>query len=100
MDSELSDTLVWDHGNEQHAVRHDVSREEIDAMYELGEWTIDEDPQGRPEQERLIGRTPAGRIVTVAVEWLPDRRAYRPISSWGADTLERHRWRRDLHAED
>jgi len=92
--------LVWDHGNEQHAIRHDVSREEIDAMYELGEWTVRDDPQGRLGQERLIGRTPEGRFITLAVEWLTERRAYRPISSWGAEPSERKEWEREFFGED
>ena len=96
VDGGPSDSLVWDHGNERHAVRHDLSKEEIDGMYDLGTWTIDEDPFFRSNQVRLIGPTPGGRLITVAVEWLPARRAYRPIASWDAEKAERRRWRRDF----
>jgi uncharacterized DUF497 family protein len=92
----LADALVWDHGNREHATRHGVSQEEIDGMYEGGEWIIDDDPAGRFGQFRITGPTAVGRLITVAVEWLSARRAYRPISAWAAEARERRAWQEQM----
>lgn len=81
MDEGLAEALIWDQGNREHTTRHGISRGEIDGMYAAGEWVRRNDPQGRPGQYRLTGPTPAGRLITVAAEWLSERRAYRPISA-------------------
>jgi hypothetical protein len=44
---EVADALLWDRGNREHAIRHGVSQDEMDGMYESGEWIVDDDPQGR-----------------------------------------------------
>ena len=100
MGEDLAGALVWDRGNREHATRHGVSREEIDGMYEAGEWIVGDDPAGRPGQYRLTGPTPGGRLITIAAEWLPKRHAYRPISAWEATPGEQREWDRQIHGQD
>ena len=96
------DALVWDAGNLAH-LRPGISREEVDAMYDsghyecFGEWYVD-DAGIEHWQERLVGRTWAGRYLTVACEVLDDGR-YRPITVWASSRSEVHAYRR-LHPHD
>jgi uncharacterized DUF497 family protein len=96
---ELANELLWDEGNQAHATRHGVSRAEIDAMYTMGEWIVRNDPQGRTGQYRLTGPTPAGRLITVAVDWSLRQSAYRPISAWDATRSEQRDWHDELNTE-
>jgi hypothetical protein len=102
VDERPADALVWDWGNLEHATRHGVSREEIDAMYAAGRWVAAEDPLGRPGQERLVGEVPQSRrLITVAVEWIAAAEPSfgwqrRPISAWGARPHEAAAWREDF----
>jgi hypothetical protein len=63
-----------------------VSRAEVDALYYAGRFVpVDyehRNPDGSWEwQVRLIGRTPTGRLLTVACQIVErdDREAYRPL---------------------
>jgi hypothetical protein len=96
-----TEALVWDSGNEPHltAARSDrllVSRAEVDGLYENGRFVPAEyehlNPDGTWEwQVRLIGRTPAGRLLTVACAIVErgSREAYRPITAWDATAVEK-----------
>ena len=100
MNDGLGDELAWDRGNTEHAVRHGIARQEIDAMYASGEWIVVDDPSGRVDQARLIGFSPAARLITVAVEWLSARRMYRPISAWASTPGEQREWARQMFGEE
>jgi uncharacterized DUF497 family protein len=97
-----ADALVWDWGNLEHAMRHGISQEEIEAMYESGRWIVADDPLGRPGQERVIGEIPNSfRLITVAIEWVESSEALagwcrRPISAWEARPPERAAWQEEF----
>ena len=95
--------LLWDRGNLALAERYGVSREEVDAMFALGEWTA-LPHRTRPEQVLLNGPTaplPAGRLIACAAEVRDTSagRRFRPVvakpaASWHeAAWRERHRHR-------
>ena len=89
------DELLWDVGNVDHATRHGVTRDEIDAMYDAGRFLVADDPLGRVGQERVIGEVPTSqRLIVVAVEWRDTGQAWqrRPISSWEARAHEAALW--------
>ena len=96
------DALGWDAGNLAH-LRPGITRDELDAMYDagryecFGEWYVD-DRGVETWQERLVGRTPAGRYLTIACDVLDDGR-YRPITVWASSPSEVRAYRR-LHPDD
>jgi arginase family enzyme len=96
------DELVWDQGNlahldERNAERRaagipEITREEVDALYQsadyevVGDWYVN--AQGHEVwQERLIGRTPEGRYLTIVCDVLDDGR-YRPATIWRSTRRE------------
>jgi hypothetical protein len=87
--------LLWDAGNWQHVGGHGVSRREVDEAYAGGLWALFPDPQGRPDQRRLIAYSPLrDRIITVAVERrdTPDGSRWRPITAYPSDGADLARW--------
>lgn len=93
------DELLWDPWNEPHLTRERpgrtrITRAEVDALY-AGRWEwaahLEPLPNGELEyQQRIIGRTPAGRWLTVACQVVEldgvERR--RPVTAWEAAPAE------------
>src|ERR671932_1820830 len=108
MVDDADDALVWDAGNLAHLAernatrraqgRREITREELDALYDtgryesFGQWYVG--ARGVEQwQVRLVGRTPAGRYVTIACELLDDG-GYRPITVWPSSRREIADYRR------
>jgi hypothetical protein len=108
------DELVWDEHNEPHLTRRKpgkdpVTRAEVDAMYAGGHYTWREYeyhyPDGTSEwQTWLIGRTPAGRLLTVVCQRVESGSvtgvvAYRPVTARTAEPAEVVAYREDFPEE-
>jgi len=72
-----------------------VTRVEVDALYDAGRFVPanyeHQHPDGTWEwQVRLVGRTLAGRLLTVACQIVDrnGREAYRPVTAWDAAPAE------------
>lgn len=92
-----ADTLIWDRGNVPHLTRdkgrgvRPVTGAEVQGLYGSGRYTIVPRDYWYPDstyelQWLLIGRTPEGRLLTVAcqlLEWDGAER-YRPVTAWDA----------------
>jgi hypothetical protein len=100
--------LVWDAWNEPHLTalrptRLPVSRVEVDALYDSGHFVpVDYEhlnPDGTWEwQVRLIGRTSARRLLTVACQIVErdGQEAYRPVTAWDAIPAEAALYREEF----
>ncbi len=89
--------LLWDRGNLVLAGRYGVSQEEVDAMFERGEWVVVAH-RTRPRQLVLVGPSGAadeGRMIACVAEVrdTPGGRRFRPIIARGAKTAEESGWR-------
>ena len=80
--------VVWDAGNRRELGRHGITSDEVDEMVTLDEWVVDVH-WAYPGQVRVIGRTRAGRWLTVAMEPTADPAAWRPITGWDATAAEK-----------
>ncbi|MDQ3699577.1 MAG: hypothetical protein M3442_01505 [Chloroflexota bacterium] len=97
----VPDALLWDMGNVPHLTREKgrgrlpVTVAEVNGLYASGRyvrveheyWILD----GSVElQWLLIGRTPAGRLLTVACQLVERDGAerYRPVTAWDAQSAE------------
>jgi hypothetical protein len=80
-----------------------VTRAEVEAVYETGRFVPAHyehlNLDGTWEwQVRLIGRTPAGRLLTVACQIVEQRgrESYRPITAWDAGPAEAALYREEF----
>jgi hypothetical protein len=100
------DRLVWDGGNRGHLADRNaqrvaageapISEQECDGLYESADWTFRDreylDRSGEwVVQRHLIGRTPAGRALTLACDVTED--GYRPATVWPSSTEEQALYR-------
>jgi hypothetical protein len=104
--------LVWDRGNVPHLTREKgagkrrVTVSEADGMWASGRVSILAhdywDADGEYElQWLLIGRTPGGRLLTIAAQLVgvDGVERYRPVTAWDAEGDEVTVYRED-HGED
>jgi hypothetical protein len=104
--------LAWDRGNVPHLTRdrgpgrRPVTVAEVDGLWASGRVTIAPhdywDADGGYElQWLLIGRTPEGRLLTVAAQLVEadGEERYRPVTAWDAEGDEIAAYRED-HPDD
>lgn len=80
--------LVWDDANREELAAHGVAPGEVEALVAADAWAAEAHP-AYPEQVRVIGRTPAGRWLTVPVAPTADPAVWRPVTGWDATPAER-----------
>ena len=104
------EALAWDDVNLSHLDERNaqriaageipISRAELDGLYEAGDY-VTRDVEYRTRvgewewQVHLIGRTPAGRFLTIACQVADDGR-YRPITVWPSSTTEEALYNEDV----
>ena len=100
--------LIWDAANEAHLTtprpgQAPVSRAEVDALFDSGQFVPADyehlNPDGTWEwQVRLIGRTPAGRLLTVACQIVERHGSerFRPVTAWDAAPAETALYRKEI----
>jgi uncharacterized DUF497 family protein len=79
--------LLWFPPNEEKLRGHGISRDEVDGMILRGEWVVYRHDD-YPEQVRVVGTTPSGRLVTVAMHPTGDPAVWRPITGWPSSDWE------------
>jgi uncharacterized DUF497 family protein len=77
------DAILWDqdddpHGNVQHIARHNLTKEEVEHVFENPSGTDISRSSGRPV---VFGETGTGRYVMVAFEWVDATTVY-PITAY------------------
>ena len=95
------DRLVWDGGNRGHLAERNaeriaageaqISEQECDALYLSGDWTFRDREYLSPRagwvwQRHFLGRTPAGRSLTLACELT--EAGYRAATVWPSSAEE------------
>jgi hypothetical protein len=80
--------LIWDETNVRKLLAHGITREEVTAMVAQSGFVFDHPTY--PGQIRVVGYTPAGRWLTVAMEplWAVGRHVWRPITGWDSTPRE------------
>ena len=73
--------LRWDGGNEPHLRTHGIGRADVEDLVFWGTWVRARNTR-YPNQIRIIGYTPAGRWLTIALERTEMPGAWRPITGW------------------
>lgn len=104
--------LVWDRGNVPHLTRDKgpgqrrVTVAEVDGLWASGRVTIVSHDYWHADgshelQWRVIGRTPGGRLLTVACQLVEVEyvERYRPVTAWDAAGDEVVEYRKD-HEHD
>lgn len=81
--------LVWDAWNVAHIARHEVSPEEVDELCQRDP-IVDQTYGGRL---RLVGRTRAGRMLTVILAPEDDAGAFYTVTARPASRKERRKYR-------
>ena len=82
------DELVWLPANEAKLSHHGIDRVAVEGMIARGEWVVTTH-EDYPDQVRVIGPTPDGRAVTVAMAPTGDPAAWRPVTGWDSTDGER-----------
>jgi uncharacterized DUF497 family protein len=82
--------LVWYPRNVVKLWEHGIGQDEVEDLVDQDNYVVDVH-EDYPDQVRIIGRTGAGRLLTIALE---DRGGgyYRPITGWTASERERALW--------
>jgi hypothetical protein len=80
--------LIWDETNTRKLLTHGITQDEVWAMVEHSGYVFDN--PGYPGQIRLVGYTPTGRWLTVAMEplWHLGQNVWRPVTGWDAEPRE------------
>ena len=73
--------LIWDGGNAPHRASHGISRAAVEDLVFWGSWVRVRSTR-YPGQIRLIGVTPGGRWLTIAVEPTATPGGRRPVTGW------------------
>lgn len=82
--------LIWDEWNINHIARHDVSKEEVEEVFEdkhLFE-------RGRDGTYQITGQTAVGRYLTIVL--VPRRNGFYPVTARDSDDKERKRFKKKL----
>jgi hypothetical protein len=80
--------LLFGPGSGTHLARHGISIWEALELIQLNEWVPYEHP-AYSGQARLVGRTRAGRIITLVVAPTDDPTLWRAVTGWDASPTER-----------
>lgn len=80
--------LVWLPASDEKLRQHGIERAEVDGMVLRNEWAVTVH-EAYPDQIRMIGPTPAERIITVALQPTDDPTVWRPITGWDSTEGEK-----------
>ena len=81
------ENLLWLPANEGKLLGHGISRNEVDTLVLRGEWAVYRHDD-YPVQVRIVGPTPTGRLITVALDPTDDPKVWRPVTGWPSSEWE------------
>jgi len=78
-----AEAFEWDEGNESELAAHDINPEEVEDLFAQSPvWVPNK--RHRPGDWKMVGRTAAGRALTVVVSMDERRALLRPVTGWDA----------------
>jgi hypothetical protein len=80
--------LLWRRHNLDKLAEHHISQAEVDGLVDRNAWVSYVHPD-YPDQVRIVGPTPAGRWLTIALDPTDDPAVWRPVTGWNATSGER-----------
>lgn len=83
----------WDAGNEGELAAHRIATWEVEELFAADPVWVRNKKAGAGEW-KMVGRTPAGRPLTVVVTVNPDTCQVRAITGWDATTGEQTKYLR------
>lgn len=87
-----AENIEWDEGNEPKLASHRISSLEVeDMLYQSPTWIRNLGPN-RTGNFKVVGKTSAGRAITVIFEWKERTRTLRPITGRESNKDERTKY--------
>lgn len=80
--------LLWRRHNLDKLAEHRISQAEVEDLVDRNAWVSYVHP-AYPDQVRIVGPTPEGRWLTVALAPTEDAAVWRPVTGWHATEEER-----------
>jgi len=91
IDPRDAEVWEWDEHNEAELTLHHVHAEEVEQVFESRP-TVLPNRRGRSGNFKLVGRSEAGRALTIIVSYDPIRRSLRPITGYDSPDADRTRY--------
>lgn len=86
-----ADGFEWDEANEEYLFQHRIAPWEAEEVF-LNDPVCVPDTGNRPRRWKLIGRTAAGRALTIVVQVKADEGLLRAFTGWPCTAGEQTRY--------